>query len=87
MILQRVAASLRNKDWSTALLEFLIVVVGIFVGLQVDDWNQQRKDRKDEAAFLASLHVDTGDPELDQSLSGYVDVIVGWNYSKLMRVQ
>jgi predicted polyphosphate/ATP-dependent NAD kinase len=36
---------------------------------------------------LASLHVDTGDPELDQSLSGYVDVIVGRNYSKLMRVQ
>jgi hypothetical protein len=58
VILHRVAASLRNKDWSTALLEFLIVVVGIFVGLQVDDWNQQRKDRKDEAAFLASLHVD-----------------------------
>ncbi len=36
---------------------------------------------------LASLHVDTGDPELDESLSGYIDVIVGRNYNKLMRVQ
>jgi predicted polyphosphate/ATP-dependent NAD kinase len=36
---------------------------------------------------LASLHVDTGDPDLDESLSGYVNVIVGRNHSKSMRVR
>ncbi len=36
---------------------------------------------------LDSLHVDTGDAELDRSLSGYIDVVVGSNHSKLMRVQ
>ena len=35
---------------------------------------------------LASLHVDTGDLELDESLSGYIDVMVGRGYTKLMRV-
>ena len=35
---------------------------------------------------LESLHVDTGDVKLDESLSGYIDVIVGRNHSKLMRV-
>jgi hypothetical protein len=55
---QRIASMLKKKEWSAALLEFLIVVVGIFVGLQVDDWNQQRKDRKDEAIFLVDLHDD-----------------------------
>ncbi|MGD8477708.1 MAG: ATP-NAD kinase family protein [Burkholderiales bacterium] len=35
---------------------------------------------------LPSLHVDTGDPELDESLSGYMDVIVGRGHRKLMRV-
>jgi len=35
---------------------------------------------------IPSLHVDTGDPELDESLSGYMDVIVGQNHRKLMRV-
>lgn len=35
---------------------------------------------------LASLHVDTGDPALDNALSGYIDVIVARNYTKLMRV-
>ncbi|UCD68151.1 MAG: ATP-NAD kinase family protein [Betaproteobacteria bacterium] len=41
---------------------------------------------RDKLLKLASLHVDTGDPELDESLSGYIDVIVGRNHSKLMRV-
>ncbi|UCH46469.1 MAG: ATP-NAD kinase family protein [Betaproteobacteria bacterium] len=35
---------------------------------------------------LACLRVDTGDPELDESLSGHIDVVVGRNYTKLMRV-
>jgi predicted polyphosphate/ATP-dependent NAD kinase len=36
---------------------------------------------------LPSLHIDTGDPQLDESLAGYMDVIVGRDYRKLMRVQ
>ena len=35
---------------------------------------------------LPGLHVDTGDPEVDESLSGYMDVIVGQNHRKMMRV-
>lgn len=58
VILQRVAKSLNRQGWSTALAEILIVVVGIFIGLQVDDWNQARKDRIDEGIFMTSLHDD-----------------------------
>jgi predicted polyphosphate/ATP-dependent NAD kinase len=36
---------------------------------------------------FSSLHVDTGDPELDEVLAGYMDVIVGRDYRKVMRVQ
>ena len=36
---------------------------------------------------LASLHVDTGDAALDDVLMGYIDVIVGRNYRKLMPVK
>ena len=42
MILQRITASLKKRDWETVVLEILIVVVGIFIGLQVDDWNRSR---------------------------------------------
>ena len=36
---------------------------------------------------LRKLHVDTGDKELDEALSGYVRIIVGHGHHKLMPVQ
>ena len=56
MILRRLADAIREQNWSTVVLEVSIVVVGIFIALQVDNWNQARKDRIDESAFLARLH-------------------------------
>lgn len=58
MILRRLAESIRSQDWFVVVIEILIVVVGIFLGLQVDDWNQQRKDQSDEQVFLQRLHAD-----------------------------
>ena len=56
MIIQRIATSLKKRDWGTVVLEVLIVVVGIFIGLQVDDWNEGRKDRIREARYLERIH-------------------------------
>jgi predicted polyphosphate/ATP-dependent NAD kinase len=42
---------------------------------------------RDKLLDIPSLHVDTGDPELDDDLAGYIDVIVGRDYHKVMRVQ
>ena len=44
MILRRLAEGVRQQDWFTVVVEVLIVVVGIFLGLQVDDWNEGRQD-------------------------------------------
>lgn len=41
------------------LVDFVIVVVGVFVGLQVQDWNDARKDRQAEQALLNRLHSET----------------------------
>ena len=40
------------------MLEILIVVVGIFIGLQVNDWNQARVDRALESRYLERLRTD-----------------------------
>ena len=58
MIFRRMAETIRRQDWSTFLVEILIVVVGIFIGLQVDDWVTARQDRQDELLFLEQLHAD-----------------------------
>jgi hypothetical protein len=58
MIIQRLAAAIRRQDWFQVMIEVFIVVVGIFIGLQVDDWNQNRMDRKTERAYLERLYRD-----------------------------
>ncbi len=47
MILRKLADAIREQNWSTVILEILIVVVGIFIGLQVDGWNEGRKKQQD----------------------------------------
>ena len=58
MILRRLTDAIRELNWLTVVLEVLIVGVGILIGLQVDDWNDRRKDRADERAIVARLHDD-----------------------------
>jgi len=45
MILRRVIKHFRNQEWTAISLDFLIVlivVIGVFVGLQVSNWNDRR---------------------------------------------
>lgn len=55
MILQKLTQSIRGQDWFTVLIEVLIVVVGILVGLQVNNWNEHRKSVAWEKRFLTDL--------------------------------
>lgn len=58
MILRRLAVALAQQNWFVVIIEVFVVVVGIFIGLQVDDWNEARKDRIDERTYLQQLHTD-----------------------------
>ena len=46
----------KAQDWFAVGVDFLIVVLGVFVGLQVQDWNDARKERIEEQALLTRLH-------------------------------
>ena len=59
MIIRRFVAALHQQDWATVVIEFLIVVAGIFVGLQVDDWNRSRVAALEERDLLVDLHRET----------------------------
>jgi hypothetical protein len=56
--LNRIATALRNQNWITVILELVVVVVGIFLGLQVDAWSDSRNDRIRERAYLEQINVD-----------------------------
>ncbi len=55
MILQRLATSIRKQDWFTVLIETLIVVFGVFIGLQLGNWNDARTLRAQETELLHEL--------------------------------
>ena len=54
-MLKRIALSLRNQDWTTLVLELLIVVAGIYLGLQANDWAAARDARERETAAIERL--------------------------------
>jgi hypothetical protein len=58
MILRRLAQSIRRQDWFAVAIEFVIVVAGIFVGLQVTDWNERRQLRERELNYLQRMTED-----------------------------
>lgn len=55
MILRRIAEAIKRQDWFTVLVEVLIVVFGVFIGIQVANWNEDRKTRTEEQRFIAQL--------------------------------
>jgi hypothetical protein len=55
MILRRVTQSLKEQNWTAIAVEFVLLVVGVFLGIQVANWNEARADRSRERVTLASL--------------------------------
>lgn len=55
MILSRIARHFRNQDWTAFAVEFVIVVAGVFIGIQVSNWNAARVARAQESTQLAQL--------------------------------
>lgn len=58
MIIQRLGARLRQQDWLAVIIELLLVMAGVFLGIQMSNWNEQRKERATEAAYLARIAQD-----------------------------
>ena len=65
MILRRLAEAIVNQNWFTVIVEIAIVVVGILLGLQANEWSQQRQDRRDEIVYLERIAADLGDSRAD----------------------
>ena len=45
MLLRRVLLHVRQQNWFAVLLDFVIVVVGVFIGVQVANWNDTQKQQ------------------------------------------
>ena len=77
MILQRLATSIRKQDWFTVFIETLIVVLGVFLGLQLGNWNEARAERAQETELLRALHqeIETSIRLTDQKVDAIQQVV------------
>ena len=66
MILHKLADAIRGQNWFTVLIELAVVVVGIFLGLQIDVWNERRKENSLERGYIERLET-----EVDANISVY----------------
>ena len=55
MIYKRAVARLRAQDWLAITIELVIVVVGVFIGTWVANWNQDRLERVETRRMVAQL--------------------------------
>ena len=58
MILRRFVANLKQQQWTGVFIELVIVVLGVFIGMQVSNWNQQRATDQQSEIFTARLKAD-----------------------------
>ena len=61
MIFKRAVARLRAQDWLAITIELAIVIIGVFIGIWVANWNQERLERNETRQTLLQL-----EPELAQ---------------------
>ena len=66
MILQKIASAIRRQDWFQVTIEILIVIIGIFLGLQVQASYEARAERQLELAYIERLLKDADNSILVQ---------------------
>ncbi|MEM8634072.1 MAG: hypothetical protein AAGF33_03765 [Pseudomonadota bacterium] len=55
MILRRLTEHVKAQNWTAVALDFAIVVVGVFMGIQLGNWNEARGSAQKEAIILSQL--------------------------------
>jgi hypothetical protein len=58
MRLRRVVEHVGEQNWTAVAIDFAIVVIGVFVGIQVANWNEERATSRKAAVFSERLRAD-----------------------------
>jgi len=71
MVLRRLLSHIHSQNWLAVLLDLLVVVVGLFIGLQVDTWWQARQESRLGDSYLLEIQEDfeANKSKLDKSVA------------------
>jgi len=75
MLLRRITQHFQEQNWTAIGIDFVIVVVGVFIGIQVANWNEERESLTAEHAFIESIRDDISQNMSDTQ--GFIDMLSG----------
>jgi hypothetical protein len=55
VLLRRISKHVNEQNWFAVGIDFVVVVVGVFIGIQVSNWNENQKAKIDERGTLLQL--------------------------------
>lgn len=55
MFIRRISNGLLEQNWYAVVLEIVIVIVGVFFGLQANNWNEDRIAKAEARMYYARL--------------------------------
>ena len=58
MLLRRVIEHVKAQNWFAVCLDFIIVVIGVFLGIQIGNWNEDRIFENRERELLVELRAE-----------------------------
>ncbi len=58
MLLRRISEHVRDQNWTAIAIDFVIVVIGVYVGIEVSNWNERRADAQRGQEYLERLEAD-----------------------------
>jgi hypothetical protein len=73
LVVRRIIESLRSRKFSFLAVELFVVVVGVYIGIQVSNWNDARLDRVRSHEYLERIGAD-----LDADIANYRDRLRFW---------
>ena len=57
-MIRRAIAAFRRQDWIAVAIELLVVILGVFIGVQASNWNAERETNRKAAVFTERLTSD-----------------------------
>lgn len=55
MILRRLLRSIQEQNWTAIVIEFVLLVLGVYLGIMAQQWSNDRAERRQERAYLERI--------------------------------
>jgi hypothetical protein len=57
-MIRRILQNIRKQDWTAVVIELVVVILGVFIGVQVSNWNADLETDRKAALFTSRLRAD-----------------------------